>query len=269
MRILKSAIVIILALIFSAAAAGWADTIILKNGTQYKGAVIRETRDEVEAVLDAGMIRLRRAEVASIKKGSVWENNFYLKKYQESQLEAEAARPPKEIKAVSVAPAVHREEAGVEKRAAPSTEISYRERELELRKQELELKKTELELQKEELKLKRDEFEAGTLKEREAIPEEGLPTVEKVRKIPEKKAVEEEVLEEEAVKAGEEEIAPLKKPVSEEEARQIAIEEQQKQQEKRDRVETQRRLQEIRQKQEGVTIRGRVNPASGEQYDTY
>ena len=59
------------------------DTITLKNGTQYKGAVVKETRDEVEAMIDAGMIRIRRADVADIKKGSIWENNFYLKKAEE------------------------------------------------------------------------------------------------------------------------------------------------------------------------------------------
>lgn len=255
----------VLFLLMGFSVAAWADMLTLKNGNQYKGAVLKETRDEVEMMLDVGVIRFRRTDVASIKKGSIWENNFYLKKAQELKREA---RPSTEKTAVEAPAAKPR--AAVAPTAPSAADAQYREKEIELRKQELELKRMELELQREELKLKQATFER---KETERpLVEEGAPAVKSKKGAISKEqetAIEEEALEGEVAAPAPGEELPLKKPVTEEEARQIAIEEQQKEQERKDRLESSRRLQEIRQKQEGVTIRGKINPAATEKYETY
>ncbi len=227
-----------------------ADTFILKNGTEYKGAILKENRQEVAAITDIGIIRFLKSDVKKIKKGSIWENNAYLKKAGQYVSGPVVATP--QSGSVVTSPLSE----------GSSTDYALRQREMELREQELELKRTEIELLKEELKLKR---EKGSLEPRRArldtVIGSAAPRSEEFEPITENAISE--------IPFPSDQPVPVDEEAEEERLRDIALEEQRKEQGRKDRLETYRRIQETRQKQEGITIRGKINPAGNENYKTY
>lgn len=244
--------ILIVGLGFGVLSSAAADTFVLKNGSKYKGAILQEDRHEVEAITDLGIVRILKSNLVKIKKGSIWENNAYLKKAGEF---AEVQPAESKVSSETVSSAATSK--------STSTDYALRQREMEMREQELDLKRAELELLREEIKLRREE----------AIAEKNRP----VRDLPQEPNLESTPRAVESI-SGEGSLEPLypgQQPVpvdeesEEDRLRQIAIEEQQKQEEKKQRLETYRRLQETRQKQEGVTIRGKINPAGNERYETY
>lgn len=240
----------------------YADTIILKDGSKYKGAILSEDRHEVEAIIDIGLVRFLKSDIAQIDKGSMWENNAYLKKaqdfgYKEKPQAVQKSAPQAIEKQKAAAPESPREET--------STDYVLRQRDMELRQQEIELKRLELEMMREELKIRREEMEAGISRPGRRQEPESYE-YEEDDEAPKK---EEKTLYEEVVTPAAQEGVGPEGLSQDENIRSIVIEEQQKEQERKERLESYRRLQEIRQKQEGITIRGRVNPAGNERYQTY
>lgn len=248
-------LMIVLFCLFFSATALFADTLVLKDGSEYKGAILQEDRKQVELITEIGIFKILKSNISHIKKGSMWENNTYLKKAAQYGRSTEPAKPAKVTSQSKKVTAPQPE--------STSTDYALRQREMELREQELELKKMELELLREEIKLRREQGNVETTRPVaiEQRPEGGAPVSELEA---------ESQPQTESADLSTEVTLPSSSPEEEEEKmRQIAIEEQQKETERQERLETYRRLQEVRQDQEGVTIRGKINPAGKERYSTY
>jgi len=237
----------------------YADTFFLKDGTKIKGAVLRESRNEVEVISDIGIFRFLKSDLSKTEKGSIWENNSFLKKA--NQYNRSPSKIPVVKREKGKLPPIA-EKVRVSKPALSLKEVAFREKEFQLRQQEVELKRIQLEMMREELDLKKQEIEASIAATR--VMEAELDRKEALEGIPGEEAASEEVfiplIEEQALE---------EPPLSKEEIREMVLEEQNRARERKEQLESYRRLQEVRQKQEGITIRGRINPAGKETYTTY